>query len=96
MNRDTLDFIAAMKRRGTLARFAVRSEAAATVLVGGKVKLRKDHNEGCRLRAERKRRAAGCRVYRQPFKGKLPERSDPGYRTVYMRLVRAAKKGNKL
>ena len=91
MNRDTLDFIEAMKRRGTLARFATVAAAKPVEVIGGM--SRADHAEGCRLRAERKRRATGCRVYRQPFKGQLPERSDPGYKTVYMRLARAAKKG---
>ena len=92
----TQSFIAAMAARGEL-RFA------APPLAGRwSAHKRKWTRRYCRKseleRAEQKRRAAGRRVYAQPFAGKLPERSDPSYRKVYMRLARAAGKwrGNKL
>jgi hypothetical protein len=83
MNRDTLDFIDTMKARGVI-RFAppVPVEAVS----------REAKNATERERAERKRRARGCRVYAQSFNGKLPARSDASYQAVYMRLARAAGK----
>lgn len=59
MTSDTKDFIRAMAASGVL-RFAA---PAAAVLSDPA------HNEAMRVRAERKRRAAGCRVYAQPFRG---------------------------
>lgn len=83
MITDTQSFIAAMAARGEL-RFAA---PVAVAKVSRQVRAEVE-----RERAGRKRRAAGCRVYAQPFKGKLPARSDPGYRAAYMRLARAAGK----
>lgn len=83
MITDTQSFIAAMAARGSL-RFAA---PVAVDAVSRQVRVETE-----RARSERKRRAAGCRVYAQPFKGKLPARSDPGYKAAYMRLARAAGK----
>ena len=84
MISDTQAFIAAMAARGEL-RFAAPVAARARWTPERK-------REAERLRSERKRRAAGRRVYAQLFNGKLPARSEPGYLAAYMRLARAAGK----
>lgn len=85
MISDAQQFIRAMAARGVL-RFSAKAAPATKA----------DRAEQERLRAERQRRSRGCRVYAQPFKGRLPARSDPGYRAAYMRLARAAKKGKQV
>ena len=87
----TQNFIRTMAARGVVV-FPVAMQPKARQLKWTPVYKRDSERE----RATNKRRARGCRIYAQPFKDRLPERSDPSYRTIYMRLVRAAKKGKQL
>lgn len=92
----TQSFIAAMAARGEL-RFAAPPLAGRWPAHKRKW-TRRYCRKSERERAEQKRRAAGRRVYAQPFAGKLPERSNrKKYMAAYMRLARAAGKwkGNK-
>jgi hypothetical protein len=94
---DTKSFVAAMVARGEL-RFAAPAPAGRWPEHKRKW-TRRYCRKSERERAELKRRADGCRIYAQPFAGKLPERSDrKKYMAAYMRLARAAGKwkGNKL